>query len=181
VAKYPAHILEQIRHTYQEGYYYGAVRELSKRLGMCHQTISGIASRHGFNRANPCRNHSEWSEAELKILNRHAFSSVITIQRRLKERGFSRGRGLISSKRIETEAKLNSGGNNADTVAELLGIPKSTLHSRIKSGLLKAKMMDSGNYYIKDKDVRSFVLDNMNLINLCKVEKFWFLSVIGDI
>ncbi len=178
--KYSAHILEQIRHAYQEGYYTGAIRDLSKRLRMPHQTISGIAHRHGFSRVTLLRNHTEWSEEELDILNKHAFSSIETIKRKLIARGFKRGLGVISAKRIETCAKLNSGGNNAIELAILLGIPKTTLLSRIKSGALKAKMTDSGDYFIKDKDVRSFVLNNMNQINLCKVEKFWFLSVIGD-
>jgi hypothetical protein len=55
----------------------------------------------------------------------------------------------------------------------------------IGQGLLKTEVIRRDkegkvNYYIKEKDLRKFIVDNPDLIDLRKVEKYYFIELVAN-
>jgi len=79
----------------------------------------------------------------------------------------------------------NLEGMSAYLCAEFLGVDLHGVLKHIKSGLLNAEIIryDSkgkATYYIKEKDLRTFITNNLGVIDLRKVEKYFFIELVAN-
>jgi len=80
----------------------------------------------------------------------------------------------------------NINGQSATSLAICLGEDSHFVLRAIRTGILKASKriqnrtpQQGGNaWLIKDKDVREFIINNVNLIDLRKVDKYWFVGLL---
>ncbi len=178
---------ELIRRTYREdGSGKGQVNNLAIRLGIPHWKVSYRAREIGA--YEPRIKEPNWSEKELKILERNAHHSPETIRKVLQKYGFNRSVTGILLKRRRMRMLKNLDGQSANRLAECFGVDAKVITRWIGLGYLKAKKRElnrtpqqGGNpYYIKDNDVRDFIIENIGLIDLRKVDKFWFVDVVAN-
>lgn len=80
----------------------------------------------------------------------------------------------------------NLNGQSATHLAMCLGEDTHFVQRAINRGLIKTNRriqnrtpQQGGNaYLIKDKDAREFIVENVNMIDLRKVDKYWFVDLL---
>ena len=127
----------------------------------------------------------KWRADEIKVLERNAHFEPLTIKKRLDKAGFQRSIASIVLKRKRMRLLSNLEGMSACLCAEFLGVDVHWVLKHIRSGLLKAQKIrrDSQgkvNYYIKEKNLRKFILNNPELIDLRRVEKYYFIELVAN-
>lgn len=185
--KYPitSEIHEMIKRIYQTSTGNGEVKALAKKLGYPRCRIGRYAINQGWIAKQ--KKEPLWTENELRILERNAHLSPERIQLKLKDNGFRRTcTGIVlKRKRLNLLSSLN--GQSACSLAECLGVDAHFVTRAIKEGRLKAQMRDilrtekqgGDMYYIKDKHVRDYLIDNIHEIDLRKVDKWWFTDMLA--
>ena len=126
-----------------------------------------------------------WTSDEIKILERNARYAPQTIKKRLEKVGFQRSIASIVLKRKRMRFLSNTEGMSACLCAEFLGVDLHWLLNYIRQGLLKAELIrrdrqGKANYYIREKDLRRFIINNPELIDLRKVEKYYFIELVAN-
>ncbi len=127
----------------------------------------------------------KWIAEEIEILEKNAHYVPLTIKKRLEKAGFQRSISSIVLKRKRLRLLSNLQGMSACLCAEFLGVDIHWVLQHIRSGLLKAEKIrqDSQgkvNYYIKEKNLRKFILNNPDLIDLRRVEKYYFIELVAN-
>lgn len=161
------------------------VRDLAKKLGVPRWKISRRAIHLGL--IVKKKKEPPWSEEELKILERQARFSPETIQRKLKERGYVRSVTSILLKRKRMKFLQNLNGQTANSLSLCFGVDKKTITRWIKQGLLNAQKRGSRRtevqggdmYYIKDRWVRDFIIDYVDVIDIRKIDKYWLVDLLA--
>jgi hypothetical protein len=79
----------------------------------------------------------------------------------------------------------NLTGMSACLCAEFLGVNLHWVLKHIKSGLMKAEKIRQDrqgkiNYYIREKNLREFIINNPSLIDLRRVEKYYFIELVAN-
>jgi hypothetical protein len=79
----------------------------------------------------------------------------------------------------------NLKGMSACLCAEFLGVELHWLLNYIRQGLIKAEIIrhdrqGKANYFIREKDLRRFIINNPYLIDLRKVEKYYFIELVAN-
>jgi len=128
-----------------------------------------------------------WSEKELKILERNAHHHPETIRRHLKKSGFIRSITGIIIKRKRMRFLKGMDEQSVTKLAMCFGVDVHSVSRWIKEGLLKAQMRGTQRterqggdiYYIRDQWIRDFIKENIGLIDIRKVDKFWFVDVMS--
>ncbi len=126
-----------------------------------------------------------WTDEEIKILESNARYAPLTIKKKLAKAGFQRSIASIVLKRKRMRLLSNMGGMSASLCAEFLGVDLHWLLNYMRQGLLKAEKIRQDrqgkvNYYIKEKDLRKFIIDNPDLIDLRRVEKYYFIELVAN-
>jgi len=126
-----------------------------------------------------------WTVEEIRILEKYAGYEPQTIRKKLSKAGFTRSIASIVLKRKRMRLLSNLDGMSACLCADALGVDLHWVLNYIRQGLLKAKVIrrDSEgkvNYHIKEKDLRQFIIDNPELIDLRKVEKYYFIELVAN-
>jgi len=181
-----------IRKTYQEEVRMGSVKEkgnspvrnLCKRLGVPRWKVSRRAMNLGL--INQKKKEPAWSEEELRILKRNSRFTPETIARKLREKGFSRSCVGILLKRKRMRFLQDLGGQSANMLAECFGVDRKTVGRWIHLGYLKAAKRETKRVekqggdisYIKDAWVRYFILNYLDIIDIRKVDKYWFVDLL---
>ena len=78
-------------------------------------------------------------------------------------------------------------GQSVTKLAMCFGVDVHSVSRWIKEGLLKAQMRGTQRterqggdiYYIRDQWIRDFIKENIGLIDIRKVDKFWFVDVMS--
>lgn len=161
-----------------------SVRALAKKVGMPHWALKKRARELGLARTKEL----PWSEAELRILARHAWMSDERIRLKLKAAGYSRTVTGIHLKLKRMRFKHDGSFYSAIGLAQALGIDSHAVTRWIKSGHLRAKFRGTARteqqngdiYLIHEKDVRRFILEHPTDIDLRKVDQLWFLDLITN-
>jgi hypothetical protein len=127
----------------------------------------------------------KWEDEEIKILKKNARYEPQTIKKRLEAAGFQRSISSIVLKRKRMRLLVNLKGMSACLCAEFLGIDLHRVLDFIKSGLLKAEIIrqdreGKANYYIRGKNLRSVIMNNPDLIDLRKIEKYYFIELLAN-
>jgi hypothetical protein len=126
-----------------------------------------------------------WEDKEIKILEKYARYAPLTIKKKLEKAGFQRSMASIVLKRKRMKLLSNLEGMSACLCAEFLGIDLHWVLNYIRQGLLKAEIIrhdrqGKANYFIREKDLRRFIINNPDLIDLRKVEKFYFIELVAN-
>lgn len=175
---------ELIRRTYQGDTGNGQIRDLAKRLGLPRWKVTHYAINQGFT-AKMCK-APDWTEKEIHILERHAHKTPDVIARHLKANGFSRSAGgcLLKRKRMRFLQNLN--GYSATKLAECFGIDPKSLTRAIVLGKLPAEKRGTDRtpqqggdmWWIKEGDIRHYILNYLPEIDFRKVDKYWLVDVL---
>jgi hypothetical protein len=158
------------------------LRGLARKAGIPHWTLKRRARDLGLARAKEL----PWSEAELEILARFAWMSDERIRLKLKAAGYARTVNAIHLKLKRMQFKHGGGFYSANSLAKALGIDSHSVSRWIRAGHLKATLRGTARtgqqhgdiYLIREKDVRRFIVEHPNDIDLRKVDQLWFLDLI---
>jgi hypothetical protein len=127
----------------------------------------------------------KWEKEEVSILKHYARYEPQTIKKKLEKAGFQRSIASIVLKRKRMRFLSNLTGMSACLCAAFLGVDLHWVLKYIRSGLLKAEKIrqDSQgkvNYYIREKNLREFIINNPGLIDLRKVEKYYLIELLAN-
>lgn len=162
----------------------GEVTAFAEKHGLPRWKITKYAIRQGW--IEKTKKEPDWSAREVRVLEQSAHHSPEIIQRHLKRIGSHRSVTAIVLKRKRMRLLSNLNGQSATSLALCLGVEVHFVTRAIKNGQLKATRRQlhmtsaqGGNpFLIKDEHVREFILNNLNLIDLRKVDKYWFVDVL---
>jgi len=176
---------ERIKRAYQNRVQCsGEIRNLAKRLGLPRWKVSRYAVRKGW--IEKQQKEPDWSESEIWILKNNAQHCPEVIQRKLKQHGFHRTVNGIVLKRKRMRLPSNLGGMSATQLAECLGEDIHFVTRAIKQGRLKAKKRQDNRteqqggsmWFIKDKDIKVYIVENVHELDFKKIDKWWFVSIL---
>ncbi|MBW2607721.1 MAG: hypothetical protein JRD05_08810 [Deltaproteobacteria bacterium] len=188
---FTAEMDEQIRRLYLNDVgikpvaYKGPVRDLALKFGMPRWRVSRRALELGILPVQ--KKEPNWSEKEIKILEHASQYTLQVIQRKLKAAGYSRSQMGILLKRRRMRFLNNLKGYSAESVAMCFGIDSHAVIRWIENGWLKAKKRGTNRtarqggdqWYIKDKDIRDFIIDSAAVIDIRKVDKYWLIDLLA--
>ena len=182
--KFTPEIDNLIREVYRTSTGNGEVKRLSERLNMPRWVIRRRAILLGVIEARI--KEKPWSEQELHMLEKNALYTPEIIQRKLKKAGFIRSIVAIQVKRTRMEYAKQQIKCSARAWAECFGVDVKVLTRWIDKGLLKAQRRGTkrteaqggDEWYIKPKDIRSFIIENIGIIDIRKVDKFWLVDIL---
>jgi hypothetical protein len=181
----------EIRRVYQEEVGMGSCmlgespqRELAYRLGWPRWKVTRRAQHLGL--ITKTKKQPDWSEQELIILEHHAHKIPEVIQRYLKRYGFERSVTAIVLKRKRMRCLRNLEGQSATDLALCFGVDMKTVQRWILTGYLKAKKRGTHRteqqggdmWWIKERDIVEFVKEYVDVIDLRKVDKWWFVGLL---
>lgn len=178
------HMHNAIRAAYQGDTGNCQIRDLAIRLGLPRWKVTRHAIAQGFTATQ--KKEPDWSERELKLLERNAHLTSNIIQRRLKKYGYHRTEVGIVLKRKRMRFLQNLNGHSARSVAECFGIDIHSVARYIEKGWLKAQKRGTCRtaaqggdiYYIKDKWIKDFIIENVAVIDFRKVDKYWLVKLL---
>lgn len=178
-----------IRRVYQQ--YVGmsrrpVARALAEKLGLPRWRVSRRALELGC--SIPRKKEPIWTEPELSILERFSHRHPSYIQKILKRNGFNRTEVGIVLKRKRMRLIANREGMSACQAAEFFGVDVNWVTRQIAEGGLKAERRETMRtekqggdiYYIREKHIRKFIIDNPELIDIRKIEKFYFIELLAN-
>lgn len=162
----------------------GQVRDLARRLNYPRWKLTRYAITQGWIARS--KKEPDWSDKELLILQHAAHLSTSRIQLRLKAAGFARTETGIVLKRKRMRFLQNLTGMTAHQAAECLGVDCHFITRAIKCGKLitdhrgTARTSQHGGdmWFIKEKHLRTYIIENLNEIDIRKVDKHWFVDLL---
>jgi DNA-binding transcriptional ArsR family regulator len=180
------HIDAFIRRAYLEATSRGDIRRAALAIGRPRWWVSKRAMQLGVR----LRRFSEppWSDAEIEILHSHAHRSDGFIAAKLRNAGFERSPTAVRVKMNRIDAdREDPSHRSACGLAKLFGVDQRTVSRWIDRGLLRAKRKGTNRvdsqggdiWWIADKDVRAFVVQNVGIIDMRKADKFWLVALLA--
>jgi len=177
-------IHEIIKKAYQTMSGNGQINQLAARLGYPRWKITHYAVQQGWIATQP--REPDWGGQELEILEHKAHLSSVRIQHYLKRAGFSRSVTAIVLKRKRMRLPKNLGGMSACQLAECLGVDPHFITRAIKDGRLRAILRGTERtpqqggdiYFIKNRQIKEYIIENIHEIDPRKIDKFWFVDVL---
>jgi len=174
-----------IRAAYQGDTGNGQIRDLAIRLGVPRWKVTRYAISQGFTAKQ--KKEPDWSDRELFILQRNAHLTPAMIRRKLKKYGYHRTEVGIVLKRKRMRFLKNLNGHSASSVAQCFGVDIHTISGYIKNGWLKARKRGTDrtaaqggdSWYIKEKDIREFIIDSVAVIDFRKIDKYWLVDLLA--
>ena len=159
------------------------VINLAKKFNMPRWAIYQRALKIGA--VNSSHQKRPWEYDEIKILERNAHYAPLTIKKKLAKAGFHRSIASIVLKRKRMRLLSNLKGVSACLCAEFLGVDLHWVLNHISTGSLKAEVIrrdreGKSNYYIKERNLRQFIINNPDVIDLRKVEKYYFIELVAN-
>jgi hypothetical protein len=159
----------------------GEIGEFGKRHGLPRWKITRYAIIKGW--IEKQKKAVPWTDNEINILKRNAMHCPETIQRKLRKRGYFRTLASIELKRKRLKLPANLDGQSANSLAMCLGEDIHFVLAAIRSGKLRAMRREGNRKYdmwlISDKDARDFIVKNVNMIDLKKVDKYWIVDLLA--
>lgn len=176
-------IEERIRRTFRTSTGNGEVRELARSLGIPRWRISRWALELGVRER--LAKEPDWSPAELAILERFSHQCLQRIQLRLKKAGYKRSENAILLKKKRMRFHPSDNGYSANSLAGCFNVDPKVVTRWIEAGYLKAERRGTARqecqggdmWWISPRAVRDFVHENVGLIDIRKVDKFWFVDL----
>ena len=166
--------------------YTGPVKALAKKFGMPRWAISYRACRLGILPMQ--KKEPDWSPEEEAILERNAHLVPRSVWKHLKKAGFSRSITGITVKRKRMHLSRSSmDGYTCRSLAQCFGIDDHGVMRWIGKGWLKARRRGTARtpqqggdeWYITDAWVRKFIIHNIAVIDIRKVDKYWLVDMLA--
>lgn len=162
----------------------GQVAALADRLGYPRWKLTRYAITQGWIAKQ--KKEPDWSDRELLILQHAAHLSTTRIQLRLKAAGFVRTETGIVLKRRRMRYLKNLNGMSSRQAAECLGVDDHFITRAIKYGKLiadhrgtaRTEIQGGDMWFIKEKHLRTYIIENLNEIDIRKVDKHWFVDLL---
>jgi len=175
---------EKIKEIYKTYTGNGEINALAQELRLPRWKITRYAITNGWIARQ--KKEPEWTEKEVHVLEQAAHLSPDRIRMRLKHYGFLRSTTGIVLKRRRMRFLANLKGQSARSVAECFGVEVKVITRAINLGQLKAgrrgtdRIPQQGGdmWFIKDSDIRAYIMDYLTEIDIRKVDKYWFVDVI---
>lgn len=162
----------------------GFTTKFYEEEGVTPSTASKIAARYGL---TVKKINAPWSEDEIELLHELNGLPIIVMSNTFSKKGYDRSVLAIRTKRY-LEGLDNSTTDNYFTrtaVAILLGKNPDTITRWIDSGWLNAnirkgrkKQAKQIKYFITRKSLRDFIIHNVALLDLEKIDKFWLVDLL---
>lgn len=174
----------EIRRIYLEPPRAGAISELAGRIGRPRWWIAKRAIALGL--SAPRFKELPWSAAEIELLRRLAHHIPAVIARKFRAAGFKRTATAIVVKRKRLDLDLRDPNHyTATQLAGLMGVDAKTVTRWIKCEGLRASRRGTRRvaaqggdmYWIARRDLRGWIARHAQLIDLRKVDRFWFLDL----
>lgn len=126
-----------------------------------------------------------WTKEEISILKQYARYEPQTIRKRLQKADYQRSIASIVLKRKRMRLLSNQKGMSACLCADFLGVDLHWVLNHINTGSLKAEVIrrdkkGKSNYFIREKELRRFIITNPDRIDLRKVEKYYFIELVAN-
>jgi hypothetical protein len=162
------------------------VRALAESLGMPRWCVSRRALELGL--IAKARKEPAWSAEELAFLKAHGRLTWNVIQLKLKQAGFvHRSVNGIKIKFQRIFGNKPHEGYTCREVGKLFSIDAHGILGWIETGLLRAEHRGTARlpanggdmWLIREADVRQFVIDNVELIDFRKLDKFWLVELLS--
>lgn len=177
-----------ILETYRARPTKNAVNRLAQRLGKPRWWVYKRAIRMGL--TVPRFAEPAWSEAEIELLAEHSHKNLDVISRILRKHGFKRTPTAIrvKQKRMQigvTAARREAGIYSANQIAALLGIDRKGVTRWIHLGYLDVAKRGTAHDESRDHwevttaALRRFIVAHPECIDLRKVDKLWFIELLG--
>lgn len=176
---------EQIRKAYLESTGSGEISALAKRLHLPRWKVTRHAQRNGWIATG--KKSPPWTEAEEKTLQHFSRYCLEKIQIRMAEAGHPKrtiAAYALKMKRLRCRSNLE--GHSARSVAECLGVDVHFVTRAINTGKLKAKKRGTARveeqggdmWFIREWDIRDYIVENVNEIDFRKVDKHWMVDLL---
>lgn len=178
-------IHEKIKKVYKTSTGNGEVKKLCRELDYPRWKITRYAQLQGW--ADKLQSQPPWTDKEIDILERNGQYGPIYLQGKLELHGFKRTLSAIAIKSKRLKIKKSLDGFNAREVAECFGVEAKAVTRWIRDGKLKAQKRQTERtaaqggdiFYIKPTHIRKFILENLEIIDIRKVDKFWFTDIVA--
>jgi len=168
--------------------YAGPVKALAVEFGMPRWRISRRAIELGVNPKQ--KKEPNWSEKELDILERNAHLTPVIVQKYLAKAGYRRIiQGIMIKRKRLHISRTSMDGYTMTSLSECFGVDQKAVQAWIRNGWLKARKRGTARtarqggdeWYIIDKWVREFIMSSITVVDLRKVDKYWFVDILtGD-
>jgi len=177
---------EKIKSIYQRDSGNGQIHALANALELPRWKVTRYAVEHGWTAKQ--KKEPDWTEKEIKILQKNAHFCLGWIQIKLGVKGFHRTIFGIQIKRKRMRMIQNLDGNSARGLAECLGVDVHFVTRAIRDGRLKAirrgtdrKESQGGDiWYIKDEWARKYIIENIHEIDIRKADKYWLIGLLSQ-
>lgn len=175
-----------IRKMYQSTPYLGQVKDFCHRHDIPRHQVRRWALRIGV--ATSTRRAPAWSDREMDLLEENYFRSTLAIRKILRKENFIRSETSIMSKRKRMGLRVAGGGDaySAQSLAEIMGIDGKVVMRWINRGWLKAEKKGTERVHggditiIEHGDVRAFIVENVAVVDIRKIDKFWLIDLLAN-
>lgn len=166
----------------------GAVNELADKLSVPRWwltkrlTVLGLTIRH--------KKEPPWTAAEDALMLKAPLHIPDKAAKMFREHGFSRSPTaiMVRAKRLNLSRRATRQELSAQKAALILGVDDKFVTARILSGDLpatkredKRRIQQGGSSWdIKPADLRQWILDNAEIVDLRKVDKMPFILLLGS-
>lgn len=164
----------------------GEVAELAERLGLDRWVLSKTATRLGL--TMPHKKEPPWTKAEIELMSKVPLHDPHRCAEIFREHGFRRSETAITvkAKRLDLSRRATREELSATKAAKMLGVDGKTMTRWILEwGLPATKRADKrlpqqggSSWDIKPADLRQWIIDHLEYIDLRKVEKFEFVDLL---
>lgn len=164
----------------------GEVTALAAELGFPRDKVTRYAVSQGWI-AKQCAK-PVWTDEEKRQLQRFARYTPAVIQLKMAERGYKRTVSSIVNEMTRMHMLQNLDGHSATDVAACFGVETHCIIRALKAGRLHAVrrgtartgVQGGDQWYILDKDIKTYILNHLHDIDIRKVDKYWFVDMIAN-
>lgn len=165
----------------------GAVAELADRLAIPRwwltkrMTVLGLTVRH--------KKEPRWTAAEDALMRDVPLHRPDLAARIFREHGFQRSPTaiIVRAKRLDLSRRASRPELSATRAAAILGVDAKYVTGRILTGELPARKRDDrrlaqqggSSWDIEPADLRRWIIDNIDVVDLRKVDKVPFIALIS--
>jgi hypothetical protein len=162
------------------------VTEIARRLGVDRWVISQRCLRLGLTRTR--KKEPQWTPAEDELMKHVPLHDPRKCAEIFRAHGFSRTPTaiMVRAKRINLSRRNKDAGYSARAAALILGLDNKTVSEYCLKGVIKSSRRKTNRlpqqggdpHSIAPGDLRQFVIDNLELIDFRKVDKFALVDLL---
>lgn len=183
---HPADIDDQLRAAWPLLKGRGAVNALAASLNLPRWWVSKRALKLGL--TNPHRKEPKWTEAEKELMTKVPLHDPDRCAQIFREHGFHRTATsiVVKAKRLSLSRRATHQTYSGTEVARILGYDNKSVTQWCVAGEIKAERRNDkrlpqqggSTWSITPQELRRFIIENIERLDIRKVEKFAFVHVL---